>query len=409
MKNLRAKITGRYELHKLMLFFMGLYMVSYITRINYGAVISEMTASENIQKSAASLALTASAVTYGFGQLISGYLSDRFRPKLLILAGLFTTAFANIIVPFCTRPEQTALVWGINGLAQAFMWPPLVKIMAAVFSANDYKRACVIVTWGSSVGTVLVYVLSPILIFAAGWRSIFAASALCAIVTAVLWCKRRDIDITPEKTTGTDETVKNKAGAKYVVLMLSIMLAIVFQGVLRDGVTTWTPSYLADIFGLDNKLAILTGVIIPLFSIAAIQLTSVIYRRFFENELALIAILFGVGVISSLALLMLSGINVILSAVFLALLVGCMYGANLIMTCMLPAYFARSGNISFVSGLLNFCTYIGSAASGAGMALFSENYGWNGTLVLWAAVACVGGVICLCLSGLWSGFKKSEI
>lgn len=63
MKNSQDIITGRYGVHKLMLFFMGLYMVSYITRINYGAVISEITASENIQKSAASLALTASAVT----------------------------------------------------------------------------------------------------------------------------------------------------------------------------------------------------------------------------------------------------------------------------------------------------------------------------------------------------------
>ena len=43
-----------------------------------------MTASENIQKSAESLALAARAVTYDLGQLVNGYLSDRFRPRSLI-------------------------------------------------------------------------------------------------------------------------------------------------------------------------------------------------------------------------------------------------------------------------------------------------------------------------------------
>ena len=48
------------------------YFVSYISRINYGAVILEIERSEDISKVAASMAVTGSFITYGFGQLISG-------------------------------------------------------------------------------------------------------------------------------------------------------------------------------------------------------------------------------------------------------------------------------------------------------------------------------------------------
>ena len=148
------KIADKKTVFTTSLLFMFLYLISYVTRINYGAVISEMAAAENIQKSIASLALTVSAVTYGLGQLLSGFLGDRLNPKKLIFSGLLVTALTNFAIPFCTSAYQMAAVWGVNGLAQAFMWPPLVKIMTTVFTDEDYKKSCVIVTWGSSFGTI---------------------------------------------------------------------------------------------------------------------------------------------------------------------------------------------------------------------------------------------------------------
>ena len=43
------------------------------------------------------------------------------------------------------------LLWSINGFAQSLMWPPLVKIMATNLNSADYERACVRVSWGSSI------------------------------------------------------------------------------------------------------------------------------------------------------------------------------------------------------------------------------------------------------------------
>lgn len=96
-------------------------MISYMTRINFGAVISEMVLDTGYTRAALAAAITCSSVTYGFGQLISGFCGDRFRPKLLFFCGLITTGIVSFCIPLCTSPVLMTVFWGINGLAQAFM------------------------------------------------------------------------------------------------------------------------------------------------------------------------------------------------------------------------------------------------------------------------------------------------
>ena len=47
---------------------------------------------------------------------------------------------------------------------------------------------------------------------------------------------------------------------------------------------------------------------------------------------------------------------------------------------MFPITFIK---ISLISGLLNACTYVGSAISTYGIGYFAEHIGWNSTVLLW--------------------------
>ena len=115
------------------------YMVSYITRINFGAIVSEMESATGISKSLLSMSLTGQFITYGLGQVISGVLGDRFSPKKLVSAGLVLTVLMNLAIPFCTSPFAMLVSWCINGFAQSLMWPPMVKMMTLSMSAETYK------------------------------------------------------------------------------------------------------------------------------------------------------------------------------------------------------------------------------------------------------------------------------
>lgn len=392
------KLTDSKAIKRLVLLFMFTYMVSYITRINYGAIISEMERATAFSKSMLSMALTGSFITYGAGQIISGILGDKLSPKKLVTLGLFTTFFMNLLIPLCHSPHQMLAIWCVNGFAQAFMWPPIVKLMATFFTEEEYKKASVTISFGSSFGTIAVYLLSPPLILLFGWKSVFIFSAACGLVMIVIW-NRNCKDITPAKQTKTTPSARTAHNTLFTPHMLCIMAAIVLQGMLRDGVTTWMPSYISETYELSSVISILTGVVLPIFSIACFRIASQLYRKVFTNPLTCAGVIFGIGTAAAALLVLLSGQNAVFSVLFSALLTGCMHGVNLLLICMIPPFFEKYGKVSTVSGVLNSCTYIGSALSTYGIALISENYSWNTTLIIWVIVALAGTGLCFIASG----------
>lgn len=393
-----GKLQNKRDVKVLTAIFMLTYMISYITRINYGAVISEIGSAEGITKTLLSMAVTGSFITYGTGQIVSGICGDRFSPKKLVSLGLAVTTVMNFLIPFCTSPYLMCAVWCVNGFAQAFMWPPIVKIMSHSMTDADYQTSIVKVLWGSSFGTIAVYLVSPLLISVSSWKAVFFFSSVCGAIMFVLWnILVRDTVNTSAKA----ETVSadKPAGLSFRVFMtpmiLSVLICIVCQGMLRDGVTTWMPSYIAETYNLSNSISILTGVLLPIFSLLCYSAASKLYRRYLKNPLTCSAVIFLAGCVSSFLLYVLSGKSAIASVFLSAVLTGCMHGVNMLLVCMLPAYFKRHGKVSTAAGVLNSFTYIGSALSTYGFASLSENLGWSFTIVMWIGVAALGCALCL--------------
>lgn len=395
------KLQSKKEISLLSILLCLTYMVSYITRINYGAVISEMVSDTGFSKSMLSMAVTGSFITYGAGQIVTGILGDKFSPKKLVSLGFCVTILMNLIIPICHNPYQMTAVWCINGFAQAFMWPPIVRMMTALLSQEDYKKVTVKVSFGSSFGTIAVYLISPALITVFGWKSAFFFSAFCGILILFFWNKF-SYEIEEEKQIISKVKEKGSFAPLFTPLMLAIMLAIILQGMLRDGVTTWMPTYISEVYNISNVVSILTGVLLPLFSIACLQAGTFIYRKKVKNPLSCAALFFGTGVLASVLLMIFSGEQAAISVFALALLTGAMHGANLMLICMIPPFFQKYGNVSTASGVLNSCTYIGSAISTYGIAILSEIYGWTFTLFSWLLIAAAGGIICLLCIKPWN-------
>lgn len=382
------------------------YMVSYLTRINFGAVISEMVRSTGFSQSILSLSLTGAFVTYGIGQIISGILGDRISPKKLVAIGFGTTIVMNTLIPLCPNPYYMTAIWCLNGFAQSLMWPPMVKIMTAYLTEEEYKTSVTKVSWGSSFGTILVYLFAPLIITVSGWRAVFFTSALCGAMMLFAWLLfSPDARVVPHQKQKA-EKAPSTLRIFFSPLMLGVMLAIVFQGILRDGVTTWMPSYLAQTYNLSTSVSILTGVAMPLFGILCYQIATALYVKKLTNPLSCGGVLALVGAVSALGLYLFSGSGPVLSVAFTAVLIGCMHGVNLMLVCMIPSYFKRFGNVSAASGIINSCTYVGSAVSTYGVALISEKSGWNVTLFLWFLCAVAATAFCfLCARG----FRKKFI
>jgi len=394
------RLTDRKAVNGIALLFAATYMVSYMTRINYGAVIAEAVTDTGFSKSLLSMAVTGSFVTYGAGQIISGIIGDRLSPKKLITAGLCVTLVMNLLMILAADPWQMLAIWCINGFAQSFMWPPMVRLMSVLVSNDDYKDVSTKVSWGSSVGTIIIYLIAPVLISISNWRSIFIFSAVSALVMIFTW-NRFCPEIQEQQAIVTNAKKERTKSPLFAPVMLFVMVAIILMGMLRDGVTTWMPSYIAETYHLSNAVSILTCVVLPIFSIVCYQGANILHRKRFTNPITCAALIFAAGAVSALGLMLTTGRVALLSVLFSATLTGCMHGVNLMLIAMVPAYFKRFGNVSTASGVLNACTYIGSAGFTYGAARLSEELGWSFTLWTWFAIAVAGTAICLCSIRPW--------
>lgn len=406
----------RAEARRLTLLCAAVYFCSYLTRLDYGAVMVEMVRAEGFSRVDASAALTGLFITYGFGQLISGYLGDRVKPQLLIFFGLIACGLMNLLIPFCPSPAWMTMVWSVNGLAQAMMWPPLVRIMSQHMTESEYKVATVHVSWGSSLGTIVIYLMIPLLLKVSSWRGVFYCAAAVGMGMAAFWMARygrveRTLPLQEQAAPAEEpgDAGKSSGGLRALMPLLAIMMGVIIcQGTLRDGITTWMPTYLADTYHMESGKSILTGVLLPLFGMVCYQIVLWMNRKLVENELQCAAIIFCVGLVSLLALRLLHAHSFALSVLILAFAVASMHGVNLIMTCMTPKYLAGSGKISMISGLLNACTYIGSALSMYGVALIADRFGWTVTESLWCAVALLGTLCAAACVPKWGKLRKGQ-
>ena len=387
-------ITGKKQINRFIFLCSFVYFISYVTRINYGAVLSEMVLRTGLSSSELSVALTGSFITYGVGQLVSGFLGDHIHPKKLLSIGLLTTSIINLLIPLCRSSGMMAVLWCINGFAQSFMWPPLVKTMLMLLSMEDYNAKVVNVGYGSSAGTIFVYIAAPLCIWIAGWKLMFILSGIMGLVGLFIWVKKcPSFSLTYPERKVSDASARKKNGLFSMLLVLSIV-GIVMQGILRDGVTTYMPSFISETYKLDNKISILTGVLLPIFSVVCTKLSAKLHLKLIPNLLLCSSVLFGIGAGASVALYYFYESTPIVSVVLLIIINACMHGVNLMLISYLPAKLADTEHLSTMAGLTNSFAYVGSAVSTYVVPMASESHGWSATLFIWMAVAIVGTAVC---------------
>lgn len=384
------------------------YFASYVTRINFAAIIQEVVTETGFKKSELSVVLVCTWVAYGIGQVISGILGDKVKPQDLMLCGLAFTTAINLLFPLCSSYVLLmAIFWGLNGFAQAMLWPPIVKILVATASEEVYGYSMVRISWGSSFGTVIVYLTAPFIIRFFGWRGVFIFCGSVGLAATVLWgILRTRIDL----NNGEISAEPSRASANFkfpkaaIFPTIFMVLSVICQGMLRDGVTSWMPTYLAEVFDLENSVSIFCTVALAIFSIICFYIVGTIYRIKFKNEVACGCAVFATAAISAALLFTFFGGGAVVAIFSMAMITGCMHGVNLMLITHVPKRFKRYGNISTVSGALNACTYIGSAISTYGIALLSEIIGWRNTVGVWFIIALIGTLNCFIAAHYWKKF-----
>ena len=399
------------------------YSFSYIGRLNFSASMADMTSSGVLLKSQAGAVTTGFFICYGCGQFLSGMLGDRINPRYLVFAGLVCSSLINFGIAMGPPLWFMIVLWSLNGFAQSLIWAPICKIVSDRVSSNRRQKACTALATTMAGGTLMAYILSAVLINAFGWKAAFISGSSSTLLAAVVWITvTTKIEHEADKNGIVEEIeVKHEEEGEEVpheeiptglwqLLCVSglTILALVggVQGVLKDCMSTWVPTFIEDMFNMGSVISILTGAFLPIFGFFGPIFTNKLMMKT-RDELSSLFILF---LISSgcLAMLALFGrFSIAISIVALALTYACSLGQNMILIGTLPMYFSKLGKVSTITGTMNALCYVTTAAVSWIVGALVDRTGWTIVMAGWFVLSALAAVGTLFAKRRWNKFRRN--
>ena len=399
------------------------YSFSYIGRLNFSASMAEMTNSGVLLKSEAGAVTTGFFICYGLGQFLSGWLGDKVPPRYLVFAGLAFSSVINFSISFGPPVALMTVLWSANGLSQALLWAPICRIVSDSVHTSRRQKACTALATTMAGGTLFAYVLSALLISAKGWSASFVCGSICTLAAAFIWIivttkiekdteKNGEIEEMPVRIDDSGEAVPHdEIPNNFIKLLLvsglmTLAVASGVQGILKDCMSTWVPTFISDMFEMSPVVSILTGTLLPVFGLFGPYLANYIMART-RDELSSLFMLF---IISSVALSMLAlfgRFSIVVSIVALAVTYACSLGQNMFIVGTIPMYFHNVGKVSMITGTLNAVSYLSTAVLSWITGALVDGAGWGIVMTLWLILSCVAAVSVIFAKRRWNKFRRN--
>ncbi len=439
-----SRILKENEFHpvQLRVFFVmiTLYTFYFTCNNNLGVAADRIQQSFDLSNATFGILFTIFTLGFGLGQFFSGYLGDRYSPKLLMFLGAIGATAANIGFGLSSGMKPFAIFWAINAVSLSMGWSPGCSVL---FRWIPQKR------WGlfmglfdafAFLGGIIIYPVAGFAITFLSWRAAFFLPALLLLMWSVVFCIY--VKDTPQQYGFTVEwehsgvsDVKDPAPAsdtvclrdyadvmKHPAILLTALATICSQFV-RWGLVNWivkiliTP-YSVDAPGLAESaggglfaesqsggfgMALMAATIAAsamhwggaFFSIALGHISDTVFHGsrwqtilmgFLVSTAGLLIIYFW-----GLRILMLPGGVVILGAL-LFFAGGCIQGVQ-------APLFNLPGDILGTRlggtgvGIVNGWSYLGASFAGISLGAMMDAFGLTSCLLLMAGISLAGAVV----------------
>lgn len=382
------------------------YTVTYIGRLNYAASIVEIIDSLSITRAEAGLVSSSFFFAYGIGQFVNGMLCQKYNSRVMIFVALAVSSAINLTMGLLPNIVAMTVLWAVNGFAQSIMWSSLIKMLSEYMPKKLLPRSIVVMSTTVAIGTFIAYGLSSLCVYLGSWRAVFFASAGLVAIAAVIWfIYIGKFEKTAEKIVAeeTSDPIHNngKLNLKIGIVLCFAMIAIMglANGFLKDGVTTWVPNILYEVFFVEKHYSILLTLLLPLISILGAVICQFM-NKFLKSQVLICALMY---VVSGFALLLIYFVNGSLALTLIAFMTvaTAMAGANNVLTSALPLELRSIASSGKTAGLINTFCCLGSTVATYSLGYLADGSGWDTVILTLSLCGIATGIIGLFGAVLW--------
>jgi len=238
----------------------------YIDRVNISIAIIPLVRDKGYSEVEKGLILSSFFWGYLWPQMLGGWMADRFGGKRVLAAGVALWSIATFLTPVAASISFGALLLmrALLGAGEAVNFPAVHSLATRWTLESERARAISLHFSGVAAGTIVAQLMTPQIVLAAGWPSVFYLSGALGAVWLIAWWLKAAND--PESCIGVRaaEMAVIRSGRPESPLAESIpwgrilhekaVWAIVIAHLCNNFgfyiLLLWLPSYLNNTFGV---------------------------------------------------------------------------------------------------------------------------------------------------------------
>ena len=358
-------------------------------------------------------------LTYGFGQLINGVIGTFLPAKWMVFIGLAASGGIIMLFPVLGISRLGSVLWGVCGFSSSMMWGPIAAMVGENTKEKAAKTILTALTAASLLGALVTYLLAFLASRQESWKPFFALAGVLMLMIALVWlpvCTRMEkkgMLVSARQKRESTPGIRGEERKKLLrvfgsIGFLSMVLATMLNGVIRNATSIWVPTFLSRSLGLSLSAVSLISSLLPLVCISGTFLSLYILRFFRNNEKAECLALFLTSAICFALVLLFQHTCVPIALVALFVAMAGMHGACNMIFSVYVLNFRPYGIISGMSGFLDFASYMSASAASMLFTSLSAKDNWYGVVLCWA-LCCAAGVVFSLTAQIPSRQEKAEI
>ena len=368
------------------------YAFSYLSRKAVDSNVNEIMDFFGKTKPQVGLIGTLFFIMYAVGQVFHGIMCKKYNPRYTVFVACTVACLSNLVIGLLPKTAFTALkiIWLINGFSLAMLWPSIILLISKIMTAWQKKKALIFLAVTATPGTFLAYALSSLTSYLGNFKLMFLISAVPVGVFGVIWLlsmgdlqKRclevknlEEIETLPVAVETENIKVKKSFPKGFIGVFIFFAFISVVSSFIKDGIITWTPTFLKEQFSLPNYFAVLLTLALPLVGMSAGIVSVILVRKCKALTIAMLILFVGASIFIGVIFGSLnSGVWVII-LISLAITMFCMNATNNVVTSIYPLS-VKGVNAGSVAGIIDGFCYLGSAISSYGFGAIAERYSWN--------------------------------
>ncbi|MBI3893102.1 MAG: MFS transporter [Candidatus Wallbacteria bacterium] len=407
------------------------YASFYLCRYNLRMTKTQICQEYHFSNSDFGLILTGFFWTYAIGQLCNGLFTDKLGGKKAMLIGATGTVILNIVFGLTSMNSQSVvlpllymfvLVRMVDGWAQSFGAPGMIKINSAWFNKNERGRFAGIFGFMIQLGQIGIGWLAPALLSGftiafltvppLHWKWVFfVPAALCSVAASLvaLFVKNSPEEcgyegVIHDEVAAAEGSASEEAPPISVVLkkilgnrMVWLVAAAYFcTGAVRQGIDQWFPAYLEEVHHVSKSSATFALILTALPTVAVIGsfLSGYISDVFFGGRRAPVAAILYFGqTVVMLAAAQFSGLYTM--CFFLVLISFAVNSTHSILGTAAAMDIGGRKMAGFASGVIDSFQYFGGGLAGFFLGWLLDKFGWHAWLYSLAGFGVIGGGLML--------------